>query len=186
MSAGGRGDPYSMIDDDVATYFEFDTSASEHFVLLDLGSVFAANSFSMVMPEVAGTLRAYAFNAVPEELVEGDEVAGGTGQARELFVPREFLEDNEPQIFAEVEQPVSRLQLSIGEFEYRYLLVRWTADLSLAPIDSFRIYEISVVGDIPEPLGTIAYVTRAEFLQAAAPAPASVPDPQPDPSFFSN
>ena len=165
ISSGNMQRAQDMIDDDPSSYFEFDEGERENVMVLDLRNSYRVSRFSMVMGAGRGTMQIYNLPTIPDNL----EVEGPDGE-RTLALPASFFENNPPLMQRIFTEPSDRVQIDFPETELRWVLIRWvppeSEDDEGAPAQfrGLRVYEISVIGQIPEEFAAMSFIPRAQFL----------------------
>lgn len=166
------GDPdlaMGVIDDDMNTFFEFDAADPDSILILDLRNRYRVSRFSMVFESGPGTLQVFNLPELPSALESSGAPESGEGQLARL--PRNTLDDTMPIFQRIFPEPTDRVQIEFPETELRWLLIRWLPEddedapgvVSARPL---RIYEISLLGLVPESLTAVAFIPRAQFLAA--------------------
>jgi len=175
VSSGDPEQATALIDDDLATAFEFAAVEKTHSIVLDMRDSFLVGKFTMIADSSRGTLQIFKLNRLPEDLVEAQRTNTPT------VLSEEFLKNNKPAVQKVFKEKTNRIYITLPEFESRFVIIRWIhpEDKSFAnaspplftensPV-GLRVYEIGFIGEIPEDFETLAYVPRAEFLSAGIP-----------------
>ncbi|MCC5835582.1 MAG: hypothetical protein JJU20_12675 [Opitutales bacterium] len=177
ISSGNMQRAQEMIDDDPSTYFEFDGTERENVMVLDLRNSYRVSRFSMVMEAGRGRLQIYNLPTIPENM----EIEGPDGE-RTLALPASFFETTPPLMQRIFTEPSDRVQIDFPETELRWVLIRWTPpeaeDGDDTPmISTLRVYEISVIGQVPEQFAAMSFIPRAQFLSNNPELGAVLPGP---------
>lgn len=184
ISSGDMRRAQDIIDDDPSTYFEFEDGDQENVLIIDLRNSYRVSRLTMIMQAGRGTLQIFNLPTVPEDL----EVEGPDG-VRTMALPSSFFANNPPIIQRTFSEPSDRAQIDFPETELRWVMVRWVpsveTDEELPTVSGFRgirIYEMSVIGQIPEEFAAVSFIPRAQFLSSNPELGAVLPGPSRRPS----
>lgn len=176
ISSGDLVSANEMIDDDIRTGYTFDEEA-ESLVVLDLEEETYYDEVTIVFDAGPGRMEIYNFSILPSALYEteaeeGVEIAradavaeprrpssrmqrggapGGSGPTYLpiVRVPPEFWDEHRPDHVKTVENPEENIEVEMEVMFGRYVLFRWVPAEGGSLENSLRIYEISVLGEIP-------------------------------------
>lgn len=187
ISSGDPEDAMNVIDDDLTTGLAFDPNQRQHLLLVDLRQSQAMKQVGLVLNAIPGMLEVYGDNSLPDELRDSLDESEDLQAGQRIQVPPSFFQDFKPMYQKEFEQREERIKVDIGEFDARYVLIRWLAEqpsnVADAPSpenlptdetgsaeslnlnnEKFVIYEVSLIGSVPEEFAAISLVSRSEFL----------------------
>lgn len=203
ISSGNPDAANSILDDDVSTYFEFEPSDPENVLILDLRNPYRVSKFSMVFDAGPGTLQIYNLTEMPQPEVESDDfdpLNSGYGSESRMSISKSYFEQNNPIFQRSFDAPADRVQIDFPETELRYVVLRWipaasdpdapvaltdAAPTASAQFRSLRIYEVSLIGQVPKQFAAMGFIPRAQFLAqnpemaALIPRPGNPTQPQP-------
>lgn len=175
ISSGDPAKSLQMIDDDTSTGFAFDSSDNEHLFVVDLRYDYVVDLISLVIDAGPGTLDLFAVNTLP-----------GAGEAGTGPLDTSFLNEIQPVATQTFSEGAERSQINLESLQQRYYIMRWTAAGS-GSSNPLTIYEVSVIGQVPESLSEVVFTPRTEFFGADDPtvdenndldnAPSDRPDP---------
>ncbi|KAF0094488.1 MAG: hypothetical protein E1N59_1793 [Puniceicoccaceae bacterium 5H] len=156
VSSGDISEAQRMIDDDTTTGFRFDPDEPAHVVLLDLRYDYMVDLITVVLQSGPGKLEIYGVN----ELAAANDAEAA--QIDTFEFPDNFFDEVEPVVTQAFDEDVDRIQINLESLQRRFYVMRWTpADDAQQPTE---IYEISVIGQVPEELSELAFAPRSEFL----------------------
>jgi hypothetical protein len=176
VSSGSAQNAQAMVDDDQSTFYTFASTDREHILLLDIAAAYLVRRLSLSMQAGPGLLQLYNLHTLPDFLA-GETGADAAG--RIIDVPAAYLAGLVPFAERRFIGVVNQTQVDFQELRARWLLIRWTpapddaADDPASPVadsmadHALRIYEISLIGDVPEEFAAVHLVPRAEFLATA-------------------
>lgn len=185
ISSGDMRRAQDMIDDDPSTYFEFEDADRENVMVVDLRNSYRVSRMSMIMQAGRGTLQIFSLPSIPDDL----EIEGPDGE-RTLALPASFFANNPPIMQRIFNEPSDRAQIDFPETELRWVLIRWLPPEDeeeedvpgVAGFRGLRIYELSIIGQIPEEFAAVAFIPRAQFLSNNPELGAVLPGPSTRPS----
>jgi len=171
---------HAMIDDDITSGYQFPPDHLEAVFLVDLQQTANPNELTILFDSGKGEVRIYAFNALPEELAR-QETEDGSSDINPVILPDSFWTEREPLMSFATEGNERLIRYAFDKRPMRYVLVRWLGD----PGDAggtgsasaggspkpLTIYEINVMGRIPEEFAMVDYLPQFEFADPGAGIP---------------
>ncbi|MDP0499554.1 MAG: hypothetical protein Q7P63_05590 [Verrucomicrobiota bacterium JB022] len=180
ISSGNPADSLLMIDDDTTTGFRFDPEEN-NVLMLDLRYDYMVDLLSVVLKAGPGTLELYAANSLPVD------AAGLSAEDVGYNLPEDYFDTLEPIVTNKFDEPVERIQINLESLERRFYVLKWIPEDPNDP--PLEIFEISVIGQVPEELSEVAFVSRSQFL-SQTPTQQEPPDleapPVDNPDSFSD
>lgn len=163
VSSGNAIDAVSMIDDDVTTAYEFDSSDRSVTVLIDLTASYRVNRVAVNVEAPPGRFAIYTFNILPSALQSVDE-EGNPLPVVEL--PDTFFDSLFPLGTRDFEDPIEAVEINFDDTDARFAVVRWTPPPNLPDGVEFppiKVYEISLIGLVPDTLAAFPVVPAVFF-----------------------
>ena len=207
VSSGSVDGANSMIDDDITSYYEFESDDLEATLFMNLRASYRVSRVSLSVDTGPGLLEVFGFTVPPASLQQadgGEAVADADFDSATIYLTQEFFENTLPLAKVDINGDTDNIELEFEDTDVRYVLFRWlptppdqsginsasgvgnnpnTAGIGIAGIKPLQVYEISLIGMIPESFKPVTFTNRVQFLSAGAPGSGGSsnlnPTPQP-------
>jgi hypothetical protein len=170
VSSGAVDLAQAMIDDNAMTSFSFEKGDSTPILILRLNKPSKIDRISCLITSGDGQLDAYFLNAMPD--FESLPSQGADNSPSLLQIPASFFENNPASISLLASAGNNNLMAELESTKFQILLLRWKGD----PEAPLQFNEISVMGQIPEELARLGYLSDYEFFEAESPETPVIPN----------